>query len=139
MNNPKSPTSLKRQRRRFPSLALQACRGRGLGCAVVNKLSLSLFICVLWLAAPAAAADSVLHLVDGSFLPGELRPSDDRQALRWRSPSFAWPFEFPLAGVNAVHYAVAGPPPKASGEYCVELVNDDVLYGHLLRLTDDEF
>src|SRR5712672_480617 len=95
---------------------------------------LSVFVCVHpWLIPSAAAIDpagtAVLHLADGSFLPGEPRGSDDPKVLRWRSPYFARPFDFPLGGVNAVHYAVPPQPPKPSGEYCLELANDDVLYG----------
>src|SRR5207244_6696347 len=40
--------------------------------------------------------------------------------------------------VTAVHYTLPGPQPKPPGEYCFELVGDDVLYGNLLGLTQDE-
>jgi thiol-disulfide isomerase/thioredoxin len=84
------------------------------------------------------AAASVLHLTNGGFLPGELRGSEDPKVLQWRSTFFAQPLKFPLSSVNSVHYAVAGPPPKPQGEYCFELAGDDMLYGNLLRLTDDD-
>src|SRR5262245_20532800 len=94
------------------------------------------------LAAAATAGDptasAVLHLTNGGFVPGELRGSEDPKALRWRSPFFAQPLDFPLGGVNAVQYAVPAPPPKPLGEYCFELVDDDVLYGNLLGLTEDD-
>jgi thiol-disulfide isomerase/thioredoxin len=99
---------------------------------------------VLWLGlanvAPAAdpAAPAVVHLTDGGFVAGELRGSDDPKVLRWSSPFFARPLEFPLGAVKAVHYAAAAPSPPA-GEFCFELVNDDVLYGDLLAVTDDDF
>src|SRR5581483_10931597 len=97
--------------------------------------------CLLACCLPASAADPaalpVAHLTDGSFLPGEVRPSDDPGVLRWRSPAFARPLDFPLGRVNAVHYPVAGPPPKPAGEYGIELINDDVLFGDLRGLTDD--
>src|SRR5580704_13168082 len=98
------------------------------------SFSLSVFICAhLWLISSAAGADpAVLHLTDGSFLPGDLRGSDDPKVLRWRSPVFGRLFEFPLTGVNAVHYAAPALPPKPRGEYCVELTDDTVLYGDLL-------
>jgi thiol-disulfide isomerase/thioredoxin len=103
------------------------------------KSFLSAFMCVhLWLVSSATAADAVLHLADGSFIPGELRGSDDPKVLRWRASAFARPFEFPLTGVNAVHYAAPALPPKPQGEYCVELTDDTVLYGDLLGLTADD-
>jgi peroxiredoxin len=99
---------------------------------------------MLWfcLATAATAAErpdgSVLHLVDGSFLPGELRASQDPEVLEWRSPYFAQPLKFPLGAVHSVRYPIAGPPPKPRGEYCFELTGDGMLYGNLLRLTADE-
>jgi thiol-disulfide isomerase/thioredoxin len=91
----------------------------------------------------AAVADdrvpsSVLHLINGDFISGELQASQDPKVLRWRSPLFAAPLEFPLTTVNAVQYAVAGPQPQPPGEYCFELGDEDVLYGNLLGLTEDE-
>src|SRR4051812_20963906 len=94
----------------------------------------------LWLVAAAApagdpAAGSVLHLANGGFVPGELRASEDPKVLPWRSPSFAQPLAFPLAVVTGVYYAVPPAPPQPRGEFCFELVNDDILYGNLLGLT----
>jgi thiol-disulfide isomerase/thioredoxin len=88
---------------------------------------------------PAAdpATPSVLYLVNGSYVPGELRGSADPNVLTWRSPVFARPLEFPWSAAKAVHYAAAVPPQPA-GEYCFELIDDDVLYGDLLALTADE-
>src|SRR5438309_2046224 len=111
-------------------------------CLRVLPLPLSVYG-IFWfgLAAAAAAerpASSVLHLTNGDFVQGELRGSEDPKALRWRSPLFARPLEFPLSAVNAVHYAVPAQQPKPVGEYCFELVGDDLLYGNLLRLTEDE-
>jgi thiol-disulfide isomerase/thioredoxin len=98
-------------------------------------------ICPLSLCAGASAADppsAVLHLANDSFVAGKLRGSDDATILRWHSPFFARPFDFPLTAVNAVHYAVSGPQPRPDGDYGFELLDDDVLYGNLLGLTDDE-
>ena len=69
---------------------------------------------ILWLclvaAAPAAdpGASSVLHLTNGGSVAGELRGSQDPTVLRWHSPSFAEPLEFPLSAVTAVYYTVPG-------------------------------
>ncbi|HLJ97120.1 MAG TPA: hypothetical protein VKU02_28405, partial [Gemmataceae bacterium] len=112
---------------------------------VLPRIALLLFVLsMFWVCFPAGAsaadggASSVLFLNDGGYLPGELHGSDDPKVLRWRSPCFAQPFEFPMTAVKAVQYPAPGPQPKPVGEYCFELVNDDVLYGNVLRWTGDE-
>jgi thiol-disulfide isomerase/thioredoxin len=99
-------------------------------------------ICWICLAGAAIAverpASSVLHLTNGDFVRGELLGAPEPKVLRWQSPFFGRPLEFPLGAVNAVHYAVAGPLPQPPGEYCFEMGDDDVLFGDLLGLTDDE-
>jgi thiol-disulfide isomerase/thioredoxin len=99
-------------------------------------------ICLIGLAGAAIAAErpasSVLHFTNGDFLRGELLGARDPKVLRWQSASFARPLEFPIGAVNAVHYAVVGPQPQPPGEYCFEMGDDDVLFGNLLGLTDDE-
>lgn len=109
------------------------------------RVLLQLFVVALLLEcvagfAPAAdtPATSVLHLTDGGFIAGELCRSEDPKVLCWRSPHFARPLEFPLTGVNAVHFALGERPPPPKGEYCFELVDDDTLYGDLLELTGDK-
>src|SRR5262249_25293828 len=83
-------------------------------------------------------AGTVLHLTNGGFVHGELIASPDPKVLRWRSPVFAQPLEFPVSALNAVQYPVPAQPPKPAGEYCFELVDDDVAYGNLLGMTEDE-
>jgi peroxiredoxin len=79
----------------------------------------------------------VLHLVNESHVPGEVRGSDDPKVLRWKSPAFAEPLDLPLGAVRAVHYEAMAPPPAPRDEYGFELTGDDVIYGDLLALTDD--
>lgn len=92
--------------------------------------------------AAATAADqpvsAVLHFTNNGYMSGELRASDDPKVLRWQSASFTKPFDFPLTAVNAVHYAVPETWAKPKGEYCFELVGDDIIYGKLLTLTDQD-
>jgi peroxiredoxin len=98
-------------------------------------------LCWSCLAAATAAeqpADTVLHLTNGGFVRGELLASPDAKVLRWHSPVFAKPLEFPLSALNSVQYPVPGQPPRPAGEYCFELVDDDVAYGNLLSMTEDE-
>jgi thiol-disulfide isomerase/thioredoxin len=112
---------------------------------VIARVGLHGFVqSIFWfgLAAAAAAADrpatSVLHLTNGGFVAGELCASDDAGAFRWRSSFFAQPLEFPLSAVTAVNCSVPGPLPKPRGEYCFELVSGDLLYGDLLRATEED-
>ncbi|MBI5759549.1 MAG: TlpA family protein disulfide reductase, partial [Planctomycetales bacterium] len=85
-----------------------------------------------------SADDAVLHLTNGGFVTGNLRSSDDAKTLRWQSPLFTRSLDFTVNGVNGVHYPVPPTLPKPSGEYCFELAGGDVLFGALVRLTDDE-
>jgi thiol-disulfide isomerase/thioredoxin len=99
-------------------------------------------VVILWFYLPVTTvasdnpAGAVLHLTNSGFLPGELLGSDDPNVLRWYSPLFTEPFQFPLDVVSAVHHAPPSVRPKPTGEYCFELVDDDTLYGDLLGLTD---
>jgi thiol-disulfide isomerase/thioredoxin len=110
---------------RFPSAA------PNLGLALLGLLVLCAAACA------AEQPGATLHLANEDFLCGTLQASSDPAVIRWRSPYFATVFEFPAAGVDAVHYTVSGPQPKPWGSYCFELVNDDVLYGNLLALGDE--
>jgi thiol-disulfide isomerase/thioredoxin len=109
----------------------QACKSLLLNCA-----------CWFFFAGVASAADgkptSTLHLSNDGFIAGELRGSDNPQMLRWHSPLFASPLEFPLSALKAVQYEVAGQPPAPLGEFCFELMDDDFLYGDLVELTEDD-
>src|SRR5438067_5952778 len=106
----------------------------------MTRAALLLAVVAATVASAAAAADpparAVLHLTNGGYVPGELCASDDATGLRWRSPAFVRPLEFPLGAVKAVHYAVPPEVTRPAGDYCVELVNDDILYGDLLAVTD---
>src|SRR5438477_261205 len=71
--------------------------------------------------ADGRAGGSVLHLTNGGFVPGKLQGSDDPKVLRWSSPFFARPLDFPLGAVNAVHYTVPDRPALPHGEYGFDL------------------
>ena len=85
----------------------------------------------------AAPPQAVLHLAGDAFVAGELRGSDDPTMLRWQSPSFTRPFDFVLSSVKGVHYPVPATSLKPAGEYCFELAGGDLLFGSLVRLTDE--
>jgi thiol-disulfide isomerase/thioredoxin len=94
-------------------------------------------VAVLCVTTAFGADEAVLHLANGGFVPGELKSSEQPSVVRWQSPRFTSAFEFSLAGVSAVQYAVPSKLPKPTGEYCLELAAGDVLFGELLALTDD--
>jgi thiol-disulfide isomerase/thioredoxin len=99
----------------------------------------ALLLLVVAVVAPAAEPPppkSVLHLTNGGFVPGELTGTDEPNSVRWRSPVFVQPLEFPLSAVKSVQYAVPADVPKPAGEYGFELINDDIFYGDLLAVTD---
>src|SRR5262249_42578482 len=102
-----------------------------------------LLICTCCLSLPAVvlAADrpaSVLHVVNADFIAGQLEASTDPTVVRWRSPWFARPLEFPLSSVARIDYTASGPQPEPVGEYRSELADDDVLYGNLVGVTESE-
>jgi len=86
----------------------------------------------------ARAADepsfAVLHLASGGVVPGELMSSDVPRTFRFQSPLFQQPFDFSLDGVSAINYRVPAMPPSPQGEYCLELVAGDVVFGDLQSL-----
>src|SRR5579875_3107168 len=105
-----------------------------------------LLIAAAFLAGPAALADDpkptataaapTLHLADGGFASGALADSDRPETIRWRSPAFAQPLEFPLDAVASVGFPLAATPPKPQGDYSFELAGGDVLFGSLVDLDD---
>jgi thiol-disulfide isomerase/thioredoxin len=108
---------------------------------IVLPLVIAGTLCVCHPPAAAAAERApsfFLHLTNGDSVSGELRGSEDANVLHWSSPFFAKPLEFPLMAVRSVHRAAAGPQPKPAGDYGFELANGDLLYGHLLGITEED-
>jgi thiol-disulfide isomerase/thioredoxin len=99
-------------------------------------------LCLCLAAAPTRAAEApaqpVLHLLNDGFVAGALRDSSDGSLLRWQSPLFAAPFEFSLAGVNAVHFPAPARDSKPVGDYCFELERGDVLFASLTSQNERE-
>jgi hypothetical protein len=80
----------------------------------------------------------VLELIDGSQLPGTLAGSKNGTDIRWRSPFFTSPLDFPQSALKSVRYEMMGAAPAPAGEFCFEMVSGDFLYGDLLEVTDAE-
>ena len=88
--------------------------------------------------ASALAADPVLHLTDGGYVPGALADSEKPGTLSWQGASFVDPFEFDLKAVNAVHSPASADPPRPVADFRFELAGGDVLFGALVDLNDTE-
>jgi len=84
------------------------------------------------------ASPAVLHLASGGILPGELQATDIPRVLRWQSPYFVQPFDFSIDGVSTISYVVPPAAPLPKGEYCVELIAGDVVFGDLLKVDERE-
>lgn len=112
------------------------------------SFSFWLFACVMALGAAPAHADegaspekrsmAVVRLAGDAFASGELRPSNAPGTLAWQSPAFTRPFEFRLGAVRGVRFPSPADTTRPEGEYRVELVNGDVLFGTLTRVSADE-
>ena len=87
---------------------------------------------------PAPPPSAVLHLTDGSFVPGDLDDSTRPGVFRWQASAFVSPFEFPVNRVNAIHWPPPAALPKPEGDYCFELAGGDILFGTLVALDDKQ-
>ncbi len=81
----------------------------------------------------------VLDLADGSQVPGNFAGSKNGNDVRWQSPFFTSPLDFPQSALKSVRYEMTGAPPAPVGEFCFELVSGDFLYADLLEVSDAEF
>lgn len=87
---------------------------------------------------PKTAASSVLHLSDGSLLPGGLEDTARPGVLRWQATAFVSPFEFPVDRVSAIHWPLPTTAPKPDGDWCFELAGGDVVFGALVSLDQKQ-
>lgn len=88
------------------------------------------------LAEDSSPTQPILHLANDSFLSGRLLDTDQPDVLLWQSRSFTRPFRFPLNRVSTANFPVVRPRPKPSGEYCIELLSGDVIYGNILKFSE---
>lgn len=84
-----------------------------------------------------AVGQPVLHLANGDFATGQLLDGDDPKTLRWQSPAFARPLDFKLQSASGIHFPVPKAATKPTGEFGVELLGGDMLFGSLVSLTKD--
>jgi thiol-disulfide isomerase/thioredoxin len=86
--------------------------------------------------AEKSSAQPVIHLANDGFLPGMLLDSVQPGVIRWQSRLFTEPLDFLPGGVATVQFPVVLPPPKPTGEYCIELAGGDAVYGDILQLSE---
>ncbi len=88
--------------------------------------------------APDAKQRAIIHLANGDFAAGELSESENPSVIRWQTSIATKPFDFNLPAVGAVHFPMQKEVPKAAGDFCIELVGGDMLFGSPISLTADE-
>src|SRR5262245_26914348 len=84
-----------------------------------------------------SSVSPVLHLTNGGYVAGDLKPSAAASRLGWQSPLFTSPFAFEVAAVNAVHFPLPAVMPKAQGDFRFELSQGDVVFGKLAGWEGD--
>jgi peroxiredoxin len=75
-------------------------------------------------------------LSSGSFVAGALVDSPHPSTVRWQASAFVAPFEFPIEGINAIHWPPPAAPVRPAGDYAFELAAGDVVFGSLIDLSD---
>lgn len=84
------------------------------------------------------ATTSTLRLANGDYVAGELIDCDRSDVLRWQGSGFTAPFAFDRKAVSVIHFPTPPERPKPKGEYSLELVGGDLLFGSLVGLSADE-
>jgi peroxiredoxin len=92
------------------------------------------FFCGVVTATEPGAVPARLSLRDGSSLLGFVAASPDPHVLRWQSPGFVAPFEFPLSRVDGVRFPNGQGKLDPQGEFGFELAGGNLLYGELLSI-----
>ena len=95
---------------------------------------------------PANAADpeppprvaARLLLQNNDFLRGTLENTQAAGTLRFQSPLFQSPFEFPADIIAKLEFPDNQPQPREDQEYSFELSGGDILFGRLVALGESE-
>ena len=80
----------------------------------------------------------MLHLANGGFAAGEIRPSAKPGVVRWQANSFVNPFDFAVSDVLGIQSPPPASQPKPNGDFCFELAAGDVLFGSLVALNEKD-
>ena len=78
-----------------------------------------------------------IQLVEAGFAAGELLDTVEPDRVRWRSPWFTQPLDFPIQAVNSIQFSMPETPVSAAGQLCFELAGNDTLFGDLVEMTED--
>ncbi len=87
---------------------------------------------------PSSPRSPILTLNDGGFVAGTLSDSDQPGLVRWTSPAFVSPLEFPIGTVESIRFPSADKLPKSLGQFGFELTGGDLLFGSIVSL-DEKF
>ncbi|MCA9098060.1 MAG: hypothetical protein KDA36_06735, partial [Planctomycetaceae bacterium] len=79
-----------------------------------------------------------LYLQNNDSLIGRVIDSDKPGILRYQSPLFSTPFEFPIEGIQKLEFPDNETQAKQDQDYSFELSGGDVLFGKLVSLGLDE-
>jgi len=85
----------------------------------------------------AGDASLKLSLQNNDFLVGDVKDSDKSGSLRFQSPMFCSPFEFPVEGIQKLEFPENKPSEDRDRDYSFELSGGDVLFGKLISLSPD--
>ncbi len=83
---------------------------------------------------PANPTVPMIHLANGDFAPGALKPSDKPDHLSWQSSAFTDPFLFPTDRVLSIHWPQKPGAEKPQGAMSFELTGGDTIVGDLTGL-----
>ena len=126
---------------RSPQVSEWSLRRRELR-AVRSSMSGALPFCIaviLFGGGVLSAGDSSLKLSlqNNDFLVGDVKDSDKSGSLRFQSPMFCSPFEFPVEGIQKLEFPENKPSEDRDRDYSFELSGGDVLFGKLISLSPD--
>jgi thiol-disulfide isomerase/thioredoxin len=79
-----------------------------------------------------------LQMANGDFYTGRLMDSDEAGIICWQSDAAVGPYQFDLSAVSAAHFQREGGSTRPVGDFCVELVGGDAVFGSLVSMTADE-
>lgn len=149
--NAEDPADTSHERRRPLPQAASCRRGRADGpryalAKVVPAVGvlLSFALSLVWPTRSVGQGPDGVLSVRGGFLGGSLLDSpaagpDGRPSVRWQSPIFARPLEFPVEAVSGITFgdAAAAAPGGDEPRWRIELVGGDTIVGRLERIDDE--
>ncbi|MDB4353430.1 TlpA family protein disulfide reductase [bacterium] len=81
-----------------------------------------------------ATRTGILTLIDGSQVPGQLRPTNDAAVVQWLASGFTTPFAFQLEAIESIKYPRLSSAADGlkTDEFAIEFSNRDIVYGNIV-------